>query len=325
MNWNRLLRFAPVYQTRVWGGRHLETLYGRSLPDPSLPYGESWEICDREEAQSVLLESDGQARGLTLHDLWIHHREEVFGSPLRAHPAPRFPLLMKILDARDDLSIQVHPPAAMAEQLEGEPKTEMWFITQAEPDARLYAGFRAGVTRTGFEAALARGEVAGQMHALEAASGQCLFLPSGRVHAIGAGCVIFEIQQNSDTTYRVFDWNRVGLDGKPRALHISESLISADFEDHEPAYQPVDDTGLLVECPFFQVSQRVLATGESTVLGQEGQHLTVAMVAGQMQCGSSLLKAGDFAIVPAAMAAELRKIRGGSAGCSWLEVALPEG
>src|SRR5262249_39131886 len=137
-------------------------------------------------------------------------------------------------DARETLSVQVHPPAALARKLGGEPKTEMWYITQADPAAVLFVGVKKGVTRPEFEQHIQDGTVAECLHRVPVSVGDAMFLPSGRLHAIGAGNVLFEIQQNSDTTYRVFDWNRVGLDGKPRKLHVDESLACIDFNDAMP-------------------------------------------------------------------------------------------
>lgn len=247
---DRLLRFRPLYQTRVWGGRRLETAFGRVLPDDR-PYGESWELVDREDQQSVV--ADGPWAGTSLHTLWTEHRDAVFGPGWRQADAPRFPVLVKILDCVDDLSIQVHPPADRAAALGGEPKTEVWFVAHAEPGAAIYAGLRAGVTRERFERALADGTVADVVHRLEPRAGDSLFVPSGRVHALGAGLVIFEIQQNSDTTYRVFDWNRTGLDGRPRPLHVAESLASIDFTDVEPTLSRDGDE--LASCPYFRVTR----------------------------------------------------------------------
>lgn len=250
--------FAPLYQQRVWGGRLLETRFGRQLPDAVNPYGESWEISDRPEACSRVL--GGCWDGLTLHDLWCGHRAEVFGDGLP--DVPRFPLLIKILDARDDLSIQVHPPAAVAASLGGEPKTEMWFIAHAEPGAKLYVGLKPGVTRDQFEAALATGAVAEMVHVLEPRAGEAIFIPSGRLHAIGAGLLIFEIQQNSDTTYRVFDWHRLGLDGKPRELHVDASLACIDFADTTPAMTSCQASEL-ASCAHFHVARESAAAGSA--------------------------------------------------------------
>ena len=153
---DHLLHFAPLYQTRVWGGRRLETVFGRVLPDRQ-PYGESWELVDRAEHQSVV--SAGPWEGTTLHELWTRHRAPVFGSHVRQPEAERFPILIKVLDCSDDLSIQVHPPAAVAPALGGEPKTEMWFIAHADRGSRIYAGLRPGVTKERFARALGEATV----------------------------------------------------------------------------------------------------------------------------------------------------------------------
>ncbi|MDZ4290132.1 MAG: type I phosphomannose isomerase catalytic subunit [Prosthecobacter sp.] len=313
------VRFAPIYQTRVWGGRRLETLLGRKLPESEVPYGESWEVSDRPEAESVVI--SGEAKGLTLNDLWMWHRREVFGEHLAGHPAERFPLLMKILDACDDLSIQVHPPAAVAAELGGEPKTEMWYIAHTEPGAKLYAGLRQGVTKEALQSALAEGNVAECVHVIEPKRGDCLFLPSGRIHAIGAGLLIYEIQQNSDTTYRVFDWNRVGLDGKPRALHVEESLQSIDFSDVEPTVQQRGGDGTLAVCEYFDVKLKHSARQET--VGRAGEGLTFAMVSGQLTLAGETWHAGDFAMVPACLAQEQRSILAASGDAAWLEVCVP--
>jgi mannose-6-phosphate isomerase len=248
---DHLLQFSAIYQPRVWGGRRLETIFGRSLPTAG-PYGESWELVDRPDHQSIV--DAGSWAGVTLHELWTEHRAAVFGDGGRQPDAERFPVLIKILDCRDDLSIQVHPPADVAGRHGGEPKTEMWFVAHAEAGASLYAGLKAGVTRPQFEEALRTGSVAGAVHRLHPNVGDSLFVPSGRVHALGAGLVVFEIQQNSDTTYRVFDWNRVGLDGRPRELHIEESLRSIDFADAEPALTPLG-ADVLADCSYFRVTR----------------------------------------------------------------------
>ena len=141
------ITFKPLYMERVWGGRELERVYGRKLPGSKQPYGESWEIVDRENEQSVV--DHGDFEGTTLHELWTNHREEIFGSGFNSHP--RFPILIKVLDARDDLSIQVHPPVHLAKSLGGEPKTEMWFIADCDPGAKLHVGLKQGVSRADFD------------------------------------------------------------------------------------------------------------------------------------------------------------------------------
>ncbi len=311
MKFNGPIRFLPIHQTRVWGGRRMETLLGHTLPDAATPYGEAWSVSDRPEAQSTT------ADGMTLHELWTHHRAEVFGAG--APDSERFPLLMKILDACDDLSIQVHPPADKAAELNGEPKTEMWFIAHADPGAKIYAGLKEGVTRADFEAALQNGTLSNVVHVVEARTGDCLFIPSGRIHAIGAGLLIYEIQQNSDTTYRVFDWNRVGLDGQPRALHVRESLESIDFADFAPGVQTVKADGTLVKCEFFDVK----LCGKPGAAGTTGECVTLAVVGGAIRVGGVSLKAGDFALLPAGMDAKSRDVTPVDAASQWLEIRIP--
>jgi len=226
--------FHPIFKERVWGGRNLESLFQKPLP-PGKPIGESWEISDRPNDASVI--TNGSLAGKDLRWLMENHALDLLGTA-PATPQNRFPLLVKILDAQSDLSVQVHPPAQVAAKLQGEPKTEMWYIAHASPEANLYAGLKNGTTRESFQNRLQDGSVAECIHQLKVQTGDVLFLPSGRVHAIGAGNVIFEIQENSDTTYRVFDWNRLGLDGKPRQLHVRESMESIDFSDFEPKLIP---------------------------------------------------------------------------------------
>lgn len=263
--------FHPIFKERVWGGRELERLYGKALP-PGVPIGESWEITDRPEGVSVI--ANGPLAGKDLRWLMEHHADELLG---RAKPLNgRFPLLCKILDARERLSLQVHPPADKAAALGGEPKTEAWYVADAAPDAEIFVGLRRGVTRAEFERKLKEGTVAECFHRHHVKRGDAMFLPSGRVHALGGGNVIFEIQQNSDTTYRVFDWNRVGLDGKPRELHVEQALKCINFEDFEPGLVKIPEGGIsnprfpdlawprhatIVRCPEFAMRYQHFPTG----------------------------------------------------------------
>ncbi len=300
------LLFTPHYHTRVWGGRRLETRLGRALPDEQ-PYGESWELSDRADCQSVV--ANAPLAGHTLNELWQTRRREFFGEALSAHPSPRFPLLIKVLDCADDLSIQVHPPAAIASEMGGEPKSEMWHFVEALPGAKLYAGLRRGVTRAIFEQALADGSVAECVHALRPQQGDSLMVHSGRLHALGAGLLVFEIQQNSDTTYRVFDWNRVGLDGKARRLHVAESLRCIDFDDFEPALHAAAAPEPRAECEHFRVER---CTGAS-VQDEPGARLVMALT--PLTWGGVEISAGRVAIWPACLP-PAPPILGGE----WLEI-----
>jgi mannose-6-phosphate isomerase len=301
------LTFQPIFKERVWGGRELEKLYGKKLP-PGAVIGESWEISDRPGDESVI--ANGQFAGKNLRWLMENHSTEILGG---AKPATgnRFPLLCKILDAREKLSLQVHPPADKAAEIKGEPKTEMWFIADAAPGASLYVGLKRGVTRAEFEKKISDGSVADCFHRVPVRAGDTMFLPSGRVHAIGDGLVIFEIQQNSDTTYRVFDWNRVGLDGKPRELHIVQSLASIDFNDFEPKLVEtkfIADGKIqkrsLVKDPLFNVETRMLNSSANGLLKPKKLQI-VAVTGGEIEIksGSTVvnLSAGQFSLVPASL------------------------
>ena len=298
------LTFHPLLKERVWGGRKLEQLYRKPLP-PGVPIGESWEISDRPGDISKI--NNGVLAGKDLHWLVERHCEPLLGSAKLRRG--RFPLLVKILDAEEKLSLQVHPPAVTAARLGGEPKTEMWYIAHAAPGAEIFVGLKHGVTRNEFERKVTNGTVAECFHRLPVKAGDAMFLQSGRVHGIGAGLVIFEIQQNSDTTFRVFDWNRLGLDGKPRALHIAESMESINFEDFEPPLIKGKSTvnngvnkRLLVQDPLFTVELYEIAQGSRVELKPK-QMQVVAGVSGQMHVENGETKiglsAGGFSLIPA--------------------------
>lgn len=274
------ITFTPLYMERIWGGRQLETFYGRKLPDNTTPFGEAWEMVDRENEQSIV--DSGEFLGKSLHELWTNHRSEIFGSSLP--DSERFPILIKILDSADELSIQVHPPAEIAPSLGGEPKTEMWFIADAKAGSKLYVGLKNGATRGSFEKAIADGTVAEQVHTIAPKKGDSIFIESGRLHAIGAGFLIHEIQQNSDTTYRVFDWNRTDSEGKPRDLHVAESMACINFDDTEPTMDtPQGDT--LATCPYFKTTRHTLSPGETIGTSSADRFSLLTVVSGELDGG----------------------------------------
>jgi mannose-6-phosphate isomerase len=242
----------------------------------------------------------------------------MFGSRSSAF-GERFPILIKLLDAQDTLSVQVHPPTTLADELGGEPKNELWYLTATAPGAHLFVGLRRGVTRETFSAALKAGEdVSAMLHRIAVEPGDAIFIPSGRVHAIGAGCLIMEIQQNSDTTYRVFDFNRPGLDGAPRELHVKESLASIDWDDVEPPLHRGD--GPIADNAFFRVQERSL--GEPTVVTAPGECAVVAVVEGEVRCGGATFVPGSFFLVPAHAGAQLPVSPAGD-GATVLVTELP--
>ncbi len=284
------LTFEPIFKERVWGGQKLAKLFGKAIP-PDARIGESWEIVDRAHDQSIV--RSGPLRGKTLHDLWTNHRADLFG---KVEDAPRFPLLIKLLDCAATLSLQVHPPAEIASRFGGEPKTECWYVAAADPDSILHLGVRPGTSRRQFEEAIRLGNVADLTHRVKTSPGDFHIIPSGRLHAIGGGNLIVEVQQNSDTTYRVFDWNRRDEDGKERELHIEQSLASIDFNDIDPSRrQPDNET--LVASEYFDVqewdltSPREITPASSFAIGVALRHA--------VEIGESLFQPGEFFLVPA--------------------------
>jgi mannose-6-phosphate isomerase len=246
------LRFRPIFRQYIWGGRRLETVLGKTL-GPGDRYAESWEICDHDADQSVV--ESGPLAGTTLHDLVSHHGAALLG---RHHPQPRFPLLWKFLDAAQTLSVQVHPDDARAARLDPPDmgKTEAWVILAAEPGSKVYAGLKPGVDRPRLADAMRQGTCESCLHAFNGKPQDCVFLPAGTVHALGQGLLVAEIQQASDVTYRLFDWNRLGVDGKPRPLHVEQALEAIDYTRGPVGPQQPRPTGRpgvdrLVECDKF--------------------------------------------------------------------------
>ncbi|WP_435019385.1 type I phosphomannose isomerase catalytic subunit [Tundrisphaera sp. TA3] len=220
------LRFEPIYKRLIWGGRRLSTVLHKSIGEGS-EYAESWEISDHRTDVSRVVE--GPLAGTSLRDLIREHGENLFGKAIGSRD--QFPLLVKFIDAQQDLSVQVHPDDVGGRRLANDNgKTETWVILHAEPGSRIYAGLRPGVTRERMAAALADGTVEELLHSFPARAGDCILIPAGTVHAIGAGVVLAEVQQMSDATFRLYDWGRVGPDGKPRPLHVAEALESIDFD-----------------------------------------------------------------------------------------------
>jgi len=236
------LKFKPVFQNRIWGGQRLRAVLGKAVPkELGATVGESWELADLPagtvKADSVGANADGSLAsvitngplaGKTVSEALKLHGRDIMGNAPLNHG--HFPLLIKFLDAQQDLSVQVHPNAAYCEKhADAHLKSEAWYIMHAEPGAKIYKGVKPGVTKDQFAAALKTGEVEPLLNAIKVRAGDCHYLASGTVHALGAGILAAEVQTPSDTTFRVFDWNRLGPDGKARKLHIDEALACIDF------------------------------------------------------------------------------------------------
>jgi mannose-6-phosphate isomerase len=289
------LRFEPIYQERVWGGRGLENFLGRKLPG-SRPIGESWELVDRPEAQSLIV--GGSWAGKSLREVMEASGPEIMGPQWpKARP---FPILVKWLDCRERLSLQVHPPASIASRLGGEPKTENWYIAHAKPGAAVLAGLKPGVDSAAFRAALRDNTAESLVHRLPTMAGDSLLIHSGVMHAIDGGNVILEIQQNSDTTYRVYDWGRVGLDGKPRAMHVEQSMASleANTSDAPALVRSSEKTVVLAACREFRITRYRLQCGENLALGGGEQARIVSVVEGNLTIGDVALIMGDNGLLP---------------------------
>ncbi|MCA9246653.1 MAG: class I mannose-6-phosphate isomerase, partial [Planctomycetales bacterium] len=232
------LRFEPLFRRYLWGGRRLGEVLGKPIGDA--PCAESWEVVDHREDQSVVRE--GALAGKTLGHLVAEHNDELFG---RHAPLDQFPLLFKLLDAQKTLSVQVHPDDARAARLDppDRGKTEAWVILDAEPGSVIYAGLKRGFDHAALQREVARGTTELCLHQLEAKPGDCVFIPAGTVHALGAGLLVAEIQQSSDTTYRLYDWNRVDADGNARELHIEAGLEAIDYDLGPSRFQTPQATG----------------------------------------------------------------------------------
>jgi mannose-6-phosphate isomerase len=312
LNLTNPLTFEPTFMQRMWGGRRLESNFGKKLP-PKIRIGESWEIVDRSEAQSVV--RDGPLRGKRLHELWIQDRQSIFGDVANS---PRFPLLIKLLDANEKLSLQVHPTEKVAAKSGGEPKTEFWYVAAADPDAELFVGLNKAMTRDQFEEALCSGTVAEHVHTIRVKEGDAMFLPAGRLHAVGPGNLLVEIQQNSNTTYRVFDWDRVDDKGKPRQLHVDLALECIDFNDCNPqVLRP--ESELLLKFALFEIQKWNLDFPRE--IAPRGKFAIVCCLTGSVQCADVDLVPGEFCLIPAQL--QDRLLKSLSARTSLLRVTIP--
>ncbi len=300
------LRFEPVFRRYLWGGRRLGTLLGKSI-GAGHDYAESWEIVDRGADQSRLI--SGPLAGTTLSELVSRQGAEIFG---RHHPQSRFPLLFKLLDAQQMLSVQVHPNDDQAAQLIPPDlgKTEAWVVLAAAPGSVIYAGLKSGIDRVAFEQENTRGTCHLCLHRFEPLAGDVVFLPAGTVHALGAGLLIAEIQQSSDTTFRLFDWNRVGPDGQPRPLHVEQALSVIDWDrgpvhPQTPATTRRPNVEQLVACDKFVLDRWRVDRPEP--LGGDDRFHLISIVEGELDLvgdpADRSVRKGDTVLLPASLGA----------------------
>lgn len=251
------LKFRPIYKERIWGGRKIETAFGKKLPADK-PIGESWELSGVDGDISVV--ANGNLKGNNLQELIETYMGDLVGEKVFEKYGEEFPLLIKLIDAADHLSIQVHPDDKLAaERHHSFGKTEMWYVVDHEPGSELYLGFNQPVDKEKYMQFLTEGKLADLLTAYKVENGDSYFIPAGSIHAIGKGLLIAEIQQTSDITYRVFDWNRVDpATGEGRELHTELALDAIDFSpksDYRTVAAPiVNEPVTLEKCPYFQTN-----------------------------------------------------------------------
>jgi len=319
----------PIFKPRIWGGRRLERLLNKRLP-PELAIGESWEVVDLEEEQSVV--AAGAMKGKTLGELVQLWGDDLLGRAGLVEG--RFPLLIKFLDANQALSVQVHPDEAMARRLGGRVrvKHEAWYVIDARPDAFIYRGLREGVDAGALRRALDEDRAESALNRIPARKGHCFYLPSGTVHALGGGAMVAEVQTPSDVTYRLHDWNRVDAQtGRRRELHIEEALACVSYGSL-PAEQPPQHAASvwtsvtsLARCESFVIERVRMVDGvEMDIPYAEMVIWIILEGSGSIAC-KGLSEAlsfgvGDTVVIPAGL---MNGRVATHANSMWLEVSVP--
>jgi mannose-6-phosphate isomerase len=335
------LKFTPRLLEKIWGGRKIETVLGKKLP-PGQKIGESWEIYDfppgvidntGEWASSLI--ANGPLAGRSLHWATQEFGRDLLGDIPLVGPHGQFPLLIKFLDAREDLSVQVHPDKKYAAaHLEAHLKTEAWYVVEHSPGARLFKGLRPGTTSGRFRSAIESGTVEDHLTAITVKDGQCFYLPSGTVHALGAGILAAEVQTPSDTTFRVFDFNRVEPStGKPRALHVEQAMQCIDFSGAAEPHQTRSHVGgffttvtRLVTSPYFKIEKVRFTEGVEEPVPYD-EPVIWMMLEGEAQVKVEGIKdpvrfsRGDTVLLPATMKSPIIKTL---TDCVWLEITFPK-
>lgn len=304
------LRFDPIFRSYIWGGERLASQLGKKPPASGV-WAESWEIVDHREGESSV--SEGPFQGWTIRQLIESFPVEITGYDT---PRERFPLLLKYLDCQRDLSVQVHPDDEYGSKMEtpDRGKTEAWYVIDAEPGAVLYAGLKQGIDRPTLVNAIAEGKTEECLHVLHPKAGDCVFIPAGTVHALGAGLLVAEIQQASDCTFRLFDWNRVDKDGKPRALHVEQAIEVIDFDrgpisfvsskeesGSQSSTNPSNPWRSLVECDKFILCESK-SISPLTLPSNRVSILTIPKGSATLRCGDKTLELqhAETVLVPAA-------------------------
>jgi mannose-6-phosphate isomerase len=301
------LKFKPIFKEKIWGGNKIQTVFGMDY-SPLLNCGEAWVLSGHGEEISEV--TNGFLAENQLDELIEIYMGDLVGEALYEKYGNKFPLLIKILNSSDWLSIQVHPDDKLAESRHNDlGKTEMWYIADAEPGAELISGFNREMTPELYLSNLANGTLKEIMNYEKVKKGDVYFIPAGRVHALGPGLLLFEIQQTSDLTYRIFDFDRVDDKGNPRQLHTEQALDALDFTKHESyrtAYKPeFNKTVPLVESTYFNTS--LIHFGTAVVKDYSGIDSFVILQCAAGECtieydgGIETLRAGEVILIPAVM------------------------
>jgi mannose-6-phosphate isomerase len=315
----------PVYKDYIWGGNRIPLLFNRQLP-PGI-YAESWELSDRPEGMSIV--ANGALKGSTLSSLIANAGSEILG---HGACSSSLSLLVKLIDSRERLSIQVHPDNESAALGQGEAKTEAWHVLAAEPGSIVFAGLKQGTSKSDFINAIKAGNLEACLNTIPVKTGDTIFIPGGRVHAIGEGLLILEVQQNSNTTYRVYDWGRVGHDGKPRELHVDQALKVIRFEDNAPIKTTPKSTRpssnltvtTLTECPFFRLEKITMTDKFEVHHDGSGFHAvftTSGAVDIETSSGTVTIPGGRTCLIPAHL--NRYTLRASTPNTQLLRISLP--
>lgn len=325
------LVFEPIYKAKIWGGRRIFDFFNRSRPNDE-PIGESWELADLEEDATRV--ASGPTRGRSLTELVAEWAEGLLGKAELFDG--RFPLLIKFLDAQESLSVQVHPTEGVARKLGGNVrvKHEAWYILDAEPDGAIYHGLEPGVTADSFREAMISGRVGGVLRRVPVKAGDCYYLPSGTVHALGAGVLVAEVQTPSDITYRTYDWGRIdSRTGRSRELHLDQAIECIDFDAPTPSieqtrshFASVSSTVTdLVRCPSFVIEKVRVAEGVERELPPGEMSVWIVLQGGGEIRWSRhdepiAFDRGQVVLLPAGLKAATVTFAGST---HWLEVGVP--
>ncbi len=314
------LKFRPIIKERIWGGNRLKTLLNKDVQGIENS-GESWELSCVKDNVSII--ANGSLAGMALDEAIEKYKEELVGDIYR-ECGKDFPLLIKFIDAQDDLSVQVHPDDALAHEVHNcKGKTEMWVVMEAEKGSKLISGFKQKTDPNDYKRLLDTGEFLDRLCATEVKRGDAIFVPAGRIHAIGKGIVIAEIQQTSDVTYRVYDYKRRDKNGNERELHVDLAQRAINFEDLDSGfcnYQPVDKRRVeVVECPYFKTGFLKLSGNLTRDYSAERNCVILICISGSGEVDGVTFSRGTTLLVPAVT--EKMEIR--TEGCEFIEVLVP--